>query len=107
MPAPIGLDALPPEVLRDICQRLFQDPPEDNGLEWPNSKKTYVGLRAVLALTRTSRVVHEHALNVLWDTLPGYGCLVFTLPSDAWTMEKKPRHHYWSSTEREHHLVRI
>ncbi|PIL22650.1 hypothetical protein GSI_15342 [Ganoderma sinense ZZ0214-1] len=104
MSAVAGLNELPPEVLRIICDLLFRDPPEQIGQGWPY-KQSYVGLTAILALTRTSRILHEHALNVLWDTLPGYGCLVFTLPSDAWTIEdKSPRPHQWSKIKTEQHL---
>ena len=107
MSATIGLNELPPEVLRSVCERLLREPPGDNGQAWPNRKKTYVSLSAVLALTRTSRVLHEHAIDVLWDSVPGYGCLVFTLPSDAWSTEDKPhRHPHWGESKTERHLVR-
>ncbi|KAI1790175.1 hypothetical protein LXA43DRAFT_1017743 [Ganoderma leucocontextum] len=104
MSAAVGLNTIPPEVLRNICARLLREPPENNGQKWPNRKERYVGLSAVLALTRTSRTFHEHAINALWDTLPGYGCLVFTLPPDAWTIEEKPHRNRWSDGKTELHL---
>ncbi|PIL22647.1 hypothetical protein GSI_15339 [Ganoderma sinense ZZ0214-1] len=52
------------------------------GMKTPGDQ--FIGLRTVLSLTRTSRALHEHAADALWDTIPGFGILVYSLPREFW-----------------------
>ncbi|KAH9856790.1 hypothetical protein C2E23DRAFT_749878 [Lenzites betulinus] len=74
----LDLRRLPPETLGIICDTLFTD-------DQPSGFRP--GLDALLFLARTSRAFHDHALNTIWEYLPGYAPLVYTLPKDAWTAE--------------------
>ncbi|KAI9058490.1 hypothetical protein FKP32DRAFT_1742248, partial [Trametes sanguinea] len=71
---------LPPEVLRNICKQLYPTTSQDDGK----------GGNTLLILARTSRAFHEHALNAIWETIPDYGPLVYTLPGDAWAVGESP-----------------
>ena len=101
------LTLLPDEVLRTICSYLMQVPKyqrprsadedsddedadvtEETGTAWARFQRTqYLGVRAVVALSKTSRTLSQHALDALWRSLPGYGPLVFTLPESAYKVE--------------------
>ncbi|OJT09910.1 hypothetical protein TRAPUB_13653 [Trametes pubescens] len=95
-----ALQRLPPEALTMICSLLLPpDRAEDYGY-------TYTGLAALLALAATSRLFHEHALNVIWNTLPGYSMLVYTLPRDAWTAKVTRLDRTWSGPITELSIVR-
>ncbi len=52
------------------------------------SEYRYVGLQTVLSLARTSHILHEYAADALWDTIPAFGILVYTLPHDIWSCER-------------------
>ncbi|KAI0647948.1 hypothetical protein C8Q79DRAFT_540724 [Trametes meyenii] len=72
---------LPASALRGICESLMQP---DDGV---SLGERFTGQKTLLILARTSRAFHEHALDALWSTLPGYGFIVYTLPADAWKVE--------------------
>lgn len=96
-----ALQKLPQEALTIICDFLLPpDRAEDYGY-------TYTGLATLLALASTSRLFHEHALNTVWNTLPGYSLLVYTLPRDAWTAKVTRLDRAWSGpiTELVRHLL--
>lgn len=76
------LDSLPAEVLRAICEELMRYDAWADGLR-------FAGLQTLLVLARTSRLFHEQALNRIWRSIPNYGFLLFTLPSDAWIVEER------------------
>lgn len=77
-----ALHRLPRDALEMICDFLLQ-----RKLVSAHKEK---GFASLLALATTSRFFHEHALNAIWNTLPGYSMLLYTLPRDAWTAEVKP-----------------
>ncbi|OJT09908.1 hypothetical protein TRAPUB_13651 [Trametes pubescens] len=77
-----ALYRLPREALQMICDSLLQ--PE------PVLAHKSKGFATLLAVAITSRFFHEHALNAIWNTLPGYSMLLYTLPRDAWIAEVKP-----------------
>ncbi|KAM5534995.1 hypothetical protein V8D89_011368 [Ganoderma adspersum] len=52
------------------------------GTKTPNDQ--FAGLHTILSLTRTSHVLHEHAADALWHTIPGFGLLVYTFPQEIW-----------------------
>lgn len=92
--APMNMSALqrlPQEALAIICDFLL---PPDRGEDYGY---TYTGLTTLLALASTSRLFHEHALNTVWNTLPCYSLLIYTLPRDAWTTKVTQPDHTWSS----------
>ncbi|OSC97207.1 hypothetical protein PYCCODRAFT_1472010 [Trametes coccinea BRFM310] len=75
----INLDCLPQEVPQRICKMLNPTTSDDD-----------LGGNSLLVLARTSRAFHEHALNAIWETIPNYSVLVYTLPRDAWSEEARP-----------------
>ena len=87
-----SLPGLPSEVLARVCNLLMQ---------------SSSGVRSVARLARTSRSLHEHAVNALWHTLYGYGLLVFTLPQDAWHEERKECRDITGWVYYEYHVVRL
>ncbi|KAI0754859.1 hypothetical protein C8Q80DRAFT_1141472 [Daedaleopsis nitida] len=107
----LTLESLPAEMLQRVCDQLMrlyrgyydEDDDSDSDSEDP-PKSRYEGLDGIISLTRTSRRLHEHAINALWHTLPGYGFLVFLLPQDAWVQQVVPAR--WSGTERKLFIVR-
>ncbi|KAI1786374.1 hypothetical protein LXA43DRAFT_1110108 [Ganoderma leucocontextum] len=83
-----SVQALPAEGLRKICEMLIATKtPTTVNRDDGESDDDYVGLHAVLSLARTSRVLHEYAANALWETIPSFGILVYTLPQDIWSSE--------------------
>ena len=86
----LSLHCLPDEVLHGICVELLSHAYSDEVFyKFPESR--YKGVHALSSLARTSQRLHEHAVNVLWNTLPGYAILVYALPQDAWMEEITPR----------------
>ncbi|PIL28765.1 hypothetical protein GSI_08809 [Ganoderma sinense ZZ0214-1] len=80
--------ALPPEALHRICEILIATKtPAVNRRSYGQPNCYYVGLQTVLSLARTSRALHEHAADTLWNTIPSFGVLVYTLPRDIWSYE--------------------
>ncbi|KAI0769992.1 hypothetical protein C8Q74DRAFT_1202082 [Fomes fomentarius] len=102
---PLSLECLPAEVLRGVCDLLIQSHKDaedaDNlGLNvGATGPRYYAGLTGVISLARTSRKLHEYAVDAIWNTLPGYGFLVYTLPQDAWFADVKPSQWTWESPE--------
>ena len=80
--------ALPTEALRRICDMLIAATKAPAGVNRDQSDYEYAGLQGVLSLTRTCRLLHEHAADALWESIPSFGVLVYTLPRDIWTCEK-------------------
>lgn len=102
------MECLPAEVLRRVCDLLLLQSHKDAedltldldvGNTGPRYRSKYAGLTGVLSLARTSRKLHEYAVDAIWNTLPGYGFLVYTLPQDAWLADVKPSRWTWQSTE--------
>ena len=85
---------LPLEALRKVCDMLMamREPQGDS------HEPAYVGLRTVVSLARTSRVLHEPAVDAIWDTIPAFGLLAYTLPQDVWTGEWIGRNMYHDTT---------
>ncbi|KAI1790172.1 hypothetical protein LXA43DRAFT_1095697 [Ganoderma leucocontextum] len=87
----VTLQGLPPEALRRLCDTLIGTPAPSTFTQVRSPTEPddhYVGLHTVLSLARTSRVLHEHAADALWDTIPAFGILVYTLPRDIWSCAK-------------------
>lgn len=82
------LQDLPPEALRGICDILMGTETPGAFIQGRSPNDQFAGLHTVLSLTRTSRVLHEHAADAIWDTIPGFGLLVYTLPLELWTCRR-------------------
>lgn len=86
-----ALHSLPRETLAIICDILLQPVTLTS-----NHGYTYDSQADLVALSTTSRLLHEHAINAIWNTLPDFSMLIYTLPGDSWTAEVTPRDHEWS-----------
>ncbi|KAL6302853.1 hypothetical protein BKA93DRAFT_380914 [Sparassis latifolia] len=69
-------------ILRKICAELLYD---------------VEGRSALLSLARASTLFYEYAMEVLWNMLPHLGPLIYTMPSDLWKVDLKPRDVFSSS----------
>ena len=71
------LASLPHEVLDTICYVLS---PSAHVFR-PHRRE---GLKALVSLARTSRLLHEPAVSAIWHTIPNISDILHTLPDDLW-----------------------
>ncbi|KAM5537056.1 hypothetical protein V8D89_009202 [Ganoderma adspersum] len=72
------LTSLPPEVLDAICHAL--------GRPFTPVLRSHPrqGLKTLASLARTSRLLHEPAVNAIWRTITNTSDILHTLPDDLW-----------------------
>ncbi|RDX53396.1 hypothetical protein OH76DRAFT_1218388 [Lentinus brumalis] len=86
----LSFERLPADVHEDICHWLVHgdsDSPDAKSSR-KHSNDRYSGLRAVAALARTSRTLHESAADILWEWIPNLALLFYTLPRECYTTEQ-------------------
>ncbi|KAI0770007.1 hypothetical protein C8Q74DRAFT_866049 [Fomes fomentarius] len=74
------LQHLSPELLTLVISSISTPDPYD----FADSEYRH----SLLSLTVTCRALSEPALNRLWEKLPSFAPLVYTLPRDLWTLER-------------------